>query len=52
MWHGVWTLVLLLYSPLVYTCVMLLKCPRIPDTDGKNNVAVSYNTFHAQAAYF
>ena len=48
-WHGVWTLVLLLYSPLVYTCVMLLKCPRIPDTEGKNNVAVSYNTFHAQA---
>ncbi len=29
-WHGVWTLVLLLYAPLAYTCSALIHCPSIP----------------------
>ena len=42
MWQGVWALVLLLYAPLVHTCVMLLKCPMIADNDGDNYVGVSF----------
>ena len=30
MWNGVWSLVLLTYTPLCYTCVMLLNCPKLP----------------------
>ena len=42
MWNGVWILTLLLYPSLVYTCVMLLNCPNLPDTTGSNDVSVGY----------
>ena len=33
-WHGVWTLVLLIYAPLAYTCIILLVCPSLPSAQG------------------
>ena len=41
MWHGVWALVQVTYAPLVYTCVMLLHCPRLPNNEGFGDVTVS-----------
>lgn len=29
-WHGMWSLVLLLYAPLMHTCATLLHCPYLP----------------------
>jgi hypothetical protein len=33
-WHGVWAFILLLYAPLVHTCLSLLHCPSIPPAQG------------------
>ncbi len=33
-WHGLWWLVLLLYTPVVHTSMSLLNCPMITDEDG------------------
>ena len=41
MWHGVWALLELLYTPLVYTCVSLLHCPELPDNNAEEDVNVS-----------
>ncbi len=40
-WHGVWSLVLLLYAPLVHTCLNLLQCPFTPSADGEEEALVS-----------
>ena len=31
MWHGILTLILLIYPSLVYNCMSLLHCPTLPD---------------------
>jgi len=33
-WHGMWSLVLLLYAPLMHMCISLLHCPYLPGAGG------------------
>ena len=43
-WHGVWAFVLLLYTPLVHTCLSLLHCPSMPPVQGGEPTPVSTHT--------
>ncbi|XP_019857682.1 PREDICTED: uncharacterized protein LOC109585984 [Amphimedon queenslandica] len=36
--HGLWSLILVTYAPLCYTCMMLLHCPILADINGSNDV--------------
>ena len=40
-WHGIWSLILLLYAPLVFTCTSLLHCPETPSVRGEEEADVS-----------
>ena len=44
-WHGLWVFILLMYAPLVHTCLSLLHCPSIPPTQGGDAKPVSH-TMH------
>ena len=39
-WYGIWWIILLQYTHVVYTCMSVLHCPFLPEYDGKL-VAVS-----------
>ena len=41
-WHGLWAFILLMYAPLVYTCLSLFHCPTLPPTQGGDTELVSY----------
>ena len=34
-YHGIWTIVLLLYPHTFYTAMSILHCPSIPDNNGQ-----------------
>ena len=40
-WHGVWSLILLLYAPLLFTCTSLLHCAETPSVRGEEEANVS-----------
>ena len=40
--HGVWTIVLLIYTHTVHTCMSVLNCPKIIDNNGRS-ISVSVN---------
>ena len=47
-WHGLWWIVLLLYTHVLHTSMSILNCPILPDRDG-SHVSVSLTciyTFH------
>ena len=50
-WDGVWTLVILQYSHVVYTSLSILNCPTIPVYQGDNSgvSAVLYFTMYKLA---
>ncbi len=44
-WHAVWSLILLLYVPLVHTCLSLLHCPYTPNIHDGDEEAVSISVY-------
>ena len=42
-WHGIWALVLLMYAPLVHTCISLLHCPAVPGASDEDEDRVSFD---------
>ena len=43
---GIWTVILLVYSHIVYTCLSVLNCPLIPQKDGRKSSRVSHRTWN------
>ena len=40
-WHGLWWIVVLMYTHVVHTSMSILNCPRLPGSDG-NTTNVSH----------
>ena len=49
-WYGIWWVILLQYTHVVYTSMAVLNCPTLPDLDGELT-AVS-DQREAKAVYF
>ena len=43
---GIWTVILLIYSHIIYTSLSVLNCPLIPQKDGKKSNRVSHRTWN------
>ena len=43
-WHGLWWIVLLLYTHVLHTSMSILNCPILPGRDG-SHVSVSYSSY-------
>ena len=44
--RGIWALLLLLYAPLAYTCVMLLHCPQsVAGSDGDETAVINVTEY-------
>ena len=41
---GIWTVILLAYSHIIYTCLSILNCPVIRQQDGNKSIRVSHGT--------
>ena len=39
-WHGLWLLILLLFTNVVATSVSILNCPRLKDRNGKASLVI------------
>ena len=43
-WHGIWWIILLMYTHLLHTSMSILNCPRIPGRDGSHVPVSLYST--------
>lgn len=41
-YRGLWSLILVTYAPLCYTCMTLLHCPILADVNGEDDVMVRH----------
>lgn len=42
-YRGLWSLILVTYAPLCYTCMTLLHCPILADVNGEDDVMVRHS---------
>ena len=49
-WHGLWWIILLMYSHVLHTSMSILNCPILPETDS-SDASVSSQTYYLYILY-
>ena len=44
-WHGLWWIILLMYSHVLHTSMSILNCPILPETDSSDASVSSQNYY-------